>query len=297
MKNISTIFFIFFITISSTWAWDFGMKADGQISNTDNVNLTKAGPISDNYSTLGGYIQTKNDNYKFKLKAKTEIYKKQTENDNYSADLSAQYKVVQEGEFTIGAFKQVYNGNNIVSTDTTSDNSGARFSGSLYQTFNKDTSGYFSLNGNVKKYSKIANRSDKIISGTYGIEHNFSSQLMINPELTIQNNNSAESYYSNFSYGPSLIISITPNDDWEYFVNGSIAKTNYSDRTVTVLVKNRKLTNKEYQELISVDAGVIYSFAKILSLQGKYSIGKNNSNNSSSAYKANVLSVDFAIRI
>lgn len=246
---------------------------------------------------MGGYVQAKDEDLKFKLKAKTEKYKKQKENDNYSGDLSAQYKRNKEFEFTAGVFKQVYTGTPLVSTDTTSDNSGARLSGTYTNQYTKETSGYLTLSGSNKKYSKISNRTDKIIGATAGMEHYFSPEMMVNPELNLQNNNSADIYYSNFSYGPSIIFSFTPNDDWEFFIDSSYAFVNYSGRTVSSVVKGKTVTHKEYQELISADLGAVYSFAKVLSLQVKYSTGTNTSNNTVSAYKANAFSIDLSIKI
>ena len=294
--KITLVAIISLTFVSNLYAWDFGIKGNVQTTSTDNVNLTETTPISDNYLTFGGYVQAKDDSLKFKLKAKTEKYNKQKENDNYSADLSAQYKKSKESEFTFGVFKQTYNGTPLVSTDSTSDNSGARLSGTFSKQYEKETSGSFTLSGTYKKYSKIANRTDKIIGATLGLEHNFSKTWMINPELNFQNTNSADSYYSNFTYGPSVILSFTPNDDWEFFADANFGHTNYSGRTVTTIVKGKPVSHKEYQELFSADVGVLYNFAKAFALQGKYSKGKNISNNSTSAYKANSYSVDLSLR-
>ncbi len=277
-------------------AWDFGLKGDATRTTTDNVNLTNTAPINDSYNTLGGYLQLKNESLKFKLKGKVEKYKKQNENDNYSADLSMQYKYSKTNDFTFSAFKQVYNGTPAVITDTTSDNSGARIAATLGTEFNKDSTGYISLNGTVKKYSKIAGRTDKIVTAAFGLENYFTPSFMVNPELNIQNNNSADSYYSNLSYGPMLYFSFTPNDSWEFFVDGSYSYTSYSGRTVTTTVKNRKVVNKEYQELKSADIGMIFTIAKNLTLQAKYTNGKNNSNNTTAAYKADALSMGLGFK-
>jgi hypothetical protein len=136
-----------FCFISQAHAWDFGLKADAQQAYTDNVNLTGTNPISDSYSTFGGYLQAKDEAFKIKLKAKAEKYKLQKENDNYSFDLSLQYKHTKTNDYTFALFKQVYNGTPLVTTDTTSDNSGGRLSTTISTEFDKETSGYLILNG------------------------------------------------------------------------------------------------------------------------------------------------------
>jgi len=314
MKNIIATSLLLSL-VPNAYSWDFGAKANIQTAKTDNVNSTNTNssstsPLSDTYRTFGGYIQAKNQFMKFKLKAKTEKYSKEKDNDNYSADLSAQYKETKESEFIFGVFTQKYNGATLTSSTatTTSDNSGARASATFSKEYDKTASGYFTISGNTKKYNKLS-RTDNTIATSFGLEYNLSSTLMINPEIGISNVSSSQtsittnpkSYYSNFSYGPSIVISFTPNDDWEFFIDGSYGYTKYSARDVTSIVKGKTQKTFQYQELISSDAGAIYSFANIFSLQAKYSMGKNTSNDHSSssdpAYKANILSFDLNIKI
>ncbi len=314
MKKIiaSTLLLSLFPT---AYAWDFGAKASIQTAQTDNVNSTNTNssttaPISETYRTYGGYVQAKNQFLKFKLKAKTEKYSKEKDNDNYSADLSAQYKETKESEFTLGAFTQKYNGATLTpsTSATTSDNYGARVSATFSKEYDRSASGYFSITSNSKKYNKLS-RTDNTFGATFGLEYNVSSTLMINPELGISNVSSsqtgittyAKSYYSNFSYGPSIVISFTPNDDWEFFVDASYGYTKYSSRDITSIVKGKTQKTFQYQELTNSDAGVVYSFASAFSLQAKYSMGKNTSNDHSSSsdpsYKAKILSFDLSIKI
>ncbi|MBC7538123.1 MAG: hypothetical protein H7281_04840 [Bacteriovorax sp.] len=278
------------------YAWDFGFKADAQESFTDNVNLTNTNSISDSFYSYGGYLQTRNEIFKLKLKAKAEKYNLQKENDNYSFDLSMQYKRTKNNDFTFALFKQVYNGIPLVSTDTTSDNNGGRLSTTFSTDFDKETSGYLILNGTYKKYTKIINRNDTITGASIGLEHYLNSNLLINPELLAASNNSNDSYYKNTFYGPSLLISYTPNDKFEFFVDGSFSHTKYSGRSIVTVVKNKNVTTSEYQELKSAGIGAIYTLANMFPIQLRYSTNKNSSNNSTSAYKAQILSISVGMK-
>ena len=279
------------------YAWDFGLKADFERATTNNVDLSNTNPVSDTYSTYGGYVQVKDNVYKIKLKAKAEKYKLRTVNDNYTFDLSFQYKPTKQNNYTFAAFKQTYNGIPASSTDTASDNNGGRFSATFSKDFDKTTSGYFILNGTAKKYTKIANRSDKTFGASIGIEHYIEANLLINPELLAASNNSTDSYYKNFFYGPSLLISYTPNDNWEIYVDGSISFTKYSGRSVSTIVRGRTSSEDENQELASGGIGAIYTMADKFPIEVKYTSGQNSSNNSTSAYKSQILSFNIGMKL
>ena len=296
--NLFFIVTTFFFINPKSYAWDFSVKADTQRASTDNVNLSSsATAISDTYSTFGGYLQTKNDTFKLKLKGKFEKYSKQTENNNYFYDLSLQYKRNKNNDYTFSVFKQVYDGVPLVSTDTTSDNNGGRFSTTFSTDLDKETSGYLILNGTLKNYTKMANRKDTIIGGSLGLEHYFYANLLFNPEFVLASNNSTESYYKNNYYGPSLLISFNPTENWELFLSGSFSRTNYSGRSIqTIAKKNRPGSVDEYQELATYEIGGIYTIANLVPVQVKYSTNKNTSNNSASAYKAGILSFNISIK-
>lgn len=281
---------------TSLFAWDFGAKADAQKFFTDNVGLTGTDRISDSYTTYGGYLQLKNKIFKVKAKAKTEKYQKQKENDNYTIDLSFQYKHSKQDDYSLAIFKQVYNGTPSGSSDSTSDNSGARLSANFSQDLDKNTNIYFSPSATYKKYPKMSNRIDKLMSASAGLEKYLSTQFMFNPEASAQYALSSDSYYKNISYGPSLLLSFTPNDDWEIFVNGSYTYTRYSGRNVDSTVNGKVVSKNEFQESTSADLGVTYNATSFASLQVKYQTNKNTSNNTTSGYKANVASFAMAFR-
>lgn len=289
---------LFLIISTSAFSWEFSAKTDAERSSTNNVNLTNTNPVSDSFTTLGGYLQTKDDVYKIKLKGRLEKYQKQTENDNYSLDLSLQFKRNKLNDYTGTIFKQVYNGTPLLSTDTTSDNSGGRLSTTFRNNFDKSNIGYFSLTGTYKKYSKIAGRNDKIINAGIGLEHTVSEELLISPEISIQKNSSSDSYYSNTSFGPMILVSYIPNEKWDLYFFGTYAFTKYNGRTAASIVRRRTTVyEEEYQKLLGLDFGADYSLNEYLSLQGKLSTSNNTSNNQTSAYKANIISFGLAIKL
>lgn len=290
MKNLLILNALFcFTTVAQ--AWETSAKVNVQQASTNNVNLTNTDPSSDSYSILNGYVQTKDDTYKLKLKARTEKYKTHTENDNYTFDLSLQYKRSKTNDYTLALFKQVYNGVPLVTTDTSSDNSGARLSTTFSKEFDKDTLGYLGLNGTYRQYSKIDQRTDKTFDGSLGLEHYYTPDFSVSPELFVGANTSTDAYYQNTFYGASFLVSYVPTESWEFFVDGSYSHTNYSDRTVSTTVRNRSASEEEYQNLASAGIGATYTIANIIPIQARYSTSTNSSNNSTSAYKAEVISL------
>ena len=285
-----------FCLTNPIYAWDFGAKAGIQHTTTDNVNSTATAPISDSYNTLTGYIQEKNDEFRLRLKGKYDKYAKQTENNNYVADLSLQYKRTKMNDYTFSVFKQVYNGTPIDTTGSTSDNNGGKISTTFNHEYDKDTTGYITIDGTLKNYSKIAGRKDKIFSGTLGLEDYFTSSFMANPEFSLSSNSSSNSYYKTISFGPSLMLSFTPNDTWEFYYNGSLSHTKYSGRTVVTIVKGKSSTKEVYQELISNDFGAIYYLTKNVPFQFKYSTSKNTSNDGTSKYKSHGVTFDIGAK-
>jgi hypothetical protein len=290
-------YLIFLVFTSQSFAWDFGAKLEFERSSTDNVNLTEAAQVKDSYNTLNGYLQVKNETYKIKLRAKKDQYHVQQANDNYLMDLSAQYKHSSNDDYTFGVFKQVYDGATIISTDTTSDNLGARLGATFSRDFYDNVYGYLAVNVAQKRYPKIVGRTDKIIGSLLGIEYNATTYLMINPEFNLQKNSSITPYYSNLAFGPTLTVSVSPIDRWEVFVVSSYAKTSYSGRVYTILIDGVPQSENETQSLLTMDYGTSYKFSKKVSIEAKYSQGKNNSNNPASSYMANIVSFNLSLKI
>lgn len=290
-------YLIFFVFISQAFSWDFGAKLEIERSNTDNVNLSDSAQVKDSYNTLNGYLQVKDDTYKIKLRAKKDQYHVLNANDNYLLDLSTQFKHTQNDDYTLGIFKQVYDGATIISTDTTSDNQGARLAANFSKDFYDNVFGYSSINASQRRYPKIAGRTDKIVGALLGAEYNATNYLMINPEFNLQKNSSAIPYYSNVAFGPTLTISVSPIDNWDLYVVSSFAKTNYSGRVYTVFVDGVPQSENESQSLLTMDYGTSYKFSKKVSIEAKYSQEKNSSNNPVSMYKTNILSISLSLKI
>ena len=142
-----------------------------------------------------------------------------------------------------------------------------------------------------KKYPKISNRTDKIYTGIIGLEHYFTQNFMVNPELNLQKNSSSDSYYENSSWGIMLAFSYTFEDNWEFFADAGYSAVEYQGRTITATgARGRSSVEYENQKLTSADVGVSYSFEKYVSLQVRYGTESNTSNNTSSAYKVNTTS-------
>lgn len=295
-------FNIIFLTLTflgtNSFAWDFGGKLELERSNTDNVNMSGTTPMKDSYNNFSGYLQCKNENYKFKLKGKKEQYKNQQNNDNSLIDLSVQYRRSDFDDYTLGVFKQVYDGATIVSTDTTSDNIGGRLGGTFSKDFFDNTFGYLSLNVSNRRYPKIAGRTDQVIGAILGVEYTPKSFIMINPEMYAQKNFSAVPYYSHLAYGPTLTITVSPLEGWELFVVGSYAETKYSGRVYNATAPDgTPITENETQSLVTNEFGTSYKFTKKISIEGRYSHGKNSSNNPLSMYDVNILTFSLSLKI
>lgn len=288
--------FILLLGSSNTYCWDFASKLDIQRSTTNNVNLAEINPIKDNFTTLRGYIQTKNELFKVKFRGRMEKYKLQNANDNYLLDLSLAYKHSLYDDYTFGIFKQAFDGPTIISTDTTSDNIGGKFSADFSKDFDDKNYGYLSLNSIYKKYSKISGRTDSIFGATFGAEYYFFSRLMLNPELTVHENLSTLAFYRNLSWGPNLYITLNLFEPWDIFANFNYTKVNYSGRTASVVIDGLTQSIKENQKLIEIDFGTIYKITKSLSLQIKYSTENNTSNNPVSIYKADKYLLGLSIK-
>jgi hypothetical protein len=285
---------IYLFTLNAS-AWDFGLKGNYQFSRTDNVNSTATAKIKDKFTTANLAAQVKNKKIKLRIKGKLEKYKKQTDNDYYSADVNLQYKFTKDLDFNLGAFKLVYNNIPAISSDTSSNNSGARLSVNYNIQHDNQNSTLLSLTATQKNYPVLV-RKDKIVTALIGFEYLPNEMFTVSPDFSLNSNSSDDDYYKNYSYGPSLYLGFIPSDSWEFSLNLSYTHTKYSGRPITSTVKGRAVNVDEYQGLVTTEVGTIYNLTQNLSLQGKYSTSKNNSNNSSSAYVTNLFSGNIGFR-
>lgn len=289
-----TILFSLILFSLDAYSWDFGFKGSGQYSSSDNVNLSQT-KISDTYRTLDLAAQVKNEKFKFKLKGKVEKYKNETANDFYNTDFNIQYKRTKLNDYNLGVFKLVYNNIPAISSDTSSNNSGARLSTNFNQVYSKKASSFVSFTGTYKNYP-ILSRKDKILTALVGYEYVVKKILTIAPDFTYTINSSNQVYYKNISYGPSLYLGLIPDDFWEHFISIAYAYTKYSGRTVSETVSGKVVQNQEHQKLITLEIGTLYNLTENLTLQAKYSTNKNTSNNSQSAYIAHLISASIGFR-
>lgn len=296
MKKLFLISFYICLFSQSAWSMKLTFKGDYIHNNTDNVDSTNV-PVKDQYNDYAATLQLKDDINKWKLKYKSEKYKTTKADNNNSIDLSYQYKPSKIREFSISAFQQKYTGTSLSTTDTASDNQGAKISTTLTHEVDKDKNTYLTAMGTYKKYTKL-NRQDPLLDLTLGYDDNISPTFEINPELNLEYNNSTDGYYKNINWGPSLTLTLTPNEKWEIFGSISYTSTNYSGRTITITPpKGKSYTTKENQEIVTTSIGTVYNLFDVLDLSAKYTNNRNSSNNNTNAYASKVTTFSISLRI
>jgi hypothetical protein len=276
-------------------AWTFGFKGGAQYSNTDNVNASSTDRINDSFNDFDLMAQAKTDAVKIKIKGKVEKYTKETANDFYSSEGSLQYKPTKANDYNISVYKLVYNNTPAISSDTSSDNQGAKISTNFNNTYDQKTSSVVSFVAAYKNYP-ILGRKDNNVSGLFGLEYLSKVNLTISPDFSINLNSSNQDYYKNYAYGPSLYLSYTPSDKWEYFSSMSYTYTKYIEREVITTLRGKTVRNKEFQSFLNLELGGSYYLTDIVTLQAKFAANKNTSNNSASAYKSNVITAGISLR-
>ena len=271
-------------------AWDFTYRLNANQSKTNNVNQDSTNvsdTISDYYLTL----QTKQSDWKVKLKGQLETYQTVTDNDFYSLDLSTTYNRTPDNDLTIGIFKTTYHHTPAVSSDTASDNSGIRFGTNFYNEFTESHTGIFSMSASRKNYSKLS-RQDTGVVASLGLESYFTPKFSLSPDFSVSGNSSSSSDYSTASYSPSIYATLTANDKLELFASASYSYSYYITRKVLVKNKNQNV----YQEVTTQEVGAIISLVKNLPLTIKYTSNKGQSNDNYYQYKANLVSFGLGLK-
>lgn len=280
----------------TAFAMKLSFKGDYIHNNTDNVDSTNV-PVKDQYNDIAATLQLKDETNKWKLKYKVEKYKKTIADNNNSFDLSYQNKPQKGEEYNIAVFDQKYTGTSLSTSDTSSDNQGAKLSTTLTHEINKEKNTYATIGAVYKKYTKL-NRIDPIADLTLGYDNNISPEFELNPELNVEYNASDNGYYKNFNFSPSLTLTLTPNDKWEIFGSISYSNTNYSGRTFTFVPPHGKSYQvKETQELVTTSIGTNYNLFQYWDLSAKYSSNRNTSNNNTNAYSSKVTTFNISLRI
>lgn len=288
--------FLLFLINLNVFAFDWSFRVDGTRLSTNNVYSTTTDQQKDTYTILAANLQFKTETMKYRFKFKTENYSETTDNNNQTVSGGITYKPTKLREYSFDLYKQIYTTTPEVVDDQTSDNTGFKLGATFSKEYNKDRTGYFSLLGNFKSYTKISNRRDSIIDAIFGLENTYSDKLLLIPELTFEYNHSTDSYYTNFNVGPSLSSSYFFSDDLEFFLNLLLSHTRYSTRTFSKTTGNRTLNVKEYQSLFSSDLGIIYTIFANLNLTFKYSSQRNSSNNPESPYQAKITSFNLGYK-
>lgn len=284
---------------SNLYAMDVTMKGDYYQTHTDNVNSSNSSITSDTYTDYVATLQFKNPTHKLKFKAKVEKYETTTSNNSNYFNIGYGYKTDSKDDFTLEAFKQKYSVTPSISTDTSSDNTGGKIGYTFNKSFDKDRSGYISLLGTYKNYTKISSRKDSIVDLNMGYENYLTKDFSMTAEMNLEYNKSKDSYYTNFNLGPALYLnySLTPN--FELFANALLTYTSYNSRTFQTTVRNRTVNNKEHQTLSTLEIGALYTFFNHIVLQAKYTSNNNTTNNttsSSSAYKSHLFMMNVGLR-
>lgn len=290
------LFSLFFS--NALFAFDWTFKTDFTRNSTNNVNSSST-KVSDTYSDLIGTLTAKNDQNKFKLKAKIEKYSKTTDYDNNTITGSYVFKPTKLREYQIDLSQQSYKVNGAVTnSDTASDNRSLKLGTTWNYNISKDQSGSINLTSSYRDYFKNANRKDLLVDASFNYENYLTEAFSVSPELNLEYNKSKDSTYSNLNLGPALYLNYSASDNLDFFVNLNLTYTNYTSRTFTSTTKNNKtVSNKEHQTLFSNEIGTIYTIFDKITLQAKYSQTNNTSNNSASAYKTNLFTFNVGLKI
>jgi hypothetical protein len=288
MKKI----FIILLTLISLdgFAWDFTYKINANQSKTSNVNQDSTN-ISDTISDYYLTLQTKQSDWKVKLKGQLETYQTVTDNDFYSLDLSTTYNRTPDNDISVGVFQTTYHHTPVIYSDTASDNNGVRVGTNFYNEFTENHTGVFTLSASRKNYSKLS-RQDTGLSASIGLESYFTPQFNLSPDFSVSSNSSSSNIYSTAGYSPSIYATLTANDKIELFASASYSYSYYLNRKVLVKNKNQNV----YQEITTQEVGAIFSFIKNLPLTIKYTSTNGQSNYTYYQYKANLVSFGLGLK-
>ncbi len=289
MKKIIIKAFCLLLFIPSTvLAWDFSTRFDASSTSTSNVTSSNTNEQKDSYTTFSAYAQTKEEPHRFRLKVKSNRYKKYDENDSNFFELSYQFKPEKHEEYIVSAFQEKYVKTPSISTDTSSSNRGARLQANFSKDLRKTTLGYINTSLSYKKYTELSPvRTDFRPEVIMGLEENLSKDLVFIPELSLGANRSKDNDYSTLFYGPSAILTWSPSDYLELFTSASYLKTRYSNRVYSYQRLVRTYSEKEEQSLTSYEVGGLVTLFEKLVISAKYISYNNQSNDPSNTYKSN----------
>ena len=289
MKKL--LLFLFVAGSLKGYAWDFTYKLNANQTKTSNVNQDDTN-IQDTITDYYLILQTKQDDWKIKLKTQLETYQKVSDNDFYTLDLGTTYNRTKANDITVGVFKTTYHHTPAIYSDTASDNSGVRLGTNFYNEFSENHTGIISLNGSRKNYNKLS-RQDTALSASLGLESFLTPDFSLSPDFTVSSNSSSSSLYNTAGYSPSIYANLTASEKLELFASASYSYNYYLDRTTTT-GKNKQ--QNVYQATTTYEGGAIISLVKNLPFTIKYTSTKGQSNLSYYQYKANLVSFGLGLK-
>jgi hypothetical protein len=298
--NKFKVFFLtqLIITSPSLLAWDLSFKGDLSRKSTDNVNATNTQLKSDTIKIFSAYLQSRDENDRFRLKFKANRYTSVRENNSNTVEASYQRKFSSDlsDNFQFKLFKEKYLMTPTLSGDTSSDNQGLEFQ--VY--FAKPMEKSLTLSGtyifNYKDYTNSLNRKDYNFEAVFGVEKIIKNIITFSPDVALTYNNSKESYYSTFSIAGNLYVSIELHENFELYSSYNYNKTNYLDRTFIVISRGRSTNEKEEVTSNTLETGFNFYATEWLTLDGKCSLIKYVSNNSTNSYEAREWAVGLSLK-
>lgn len=294
MKSFLYLLIIFYCCQKS-YAGNFYSKLDYNFNKTDNVNSSNSDYVKDSYSNLTLNLGHKGEEYRFRLRVKSERYQTTTENNSRSVSFNTVYKSNRTTEYSLDLYQQKYTDVPLISGDSSSDNRGIKMGANFTKAYSEKRVGYLGILFNSKQYPNLENRADRIFDLSLGYEFYPNNTILILPELLFSYNQSNQDYYSNYTIGPSIFISFNLTDDLELSTSFMLTHTQYTGRTFEETKGSRTVTVKEHQSLFATEIGLSYALFNYLTVSSKIGSSRNSSNNPSAPYRTE--SISFSVNL
>lgn len=289
-------YFTFLFLFSNSYAGTFYSKLDYSLNKTDNVNSSNSDYVKDSYSNLILNLGHKGEEYRFRLRIKSERYQMTSENNSRSVSFNTIYKSNRTTEYSFDFYQQKYTDIPLISGDISSDNHGLKIGANFTKAYSEKRVGYLGVLLNSKQYPNLENRNDRILDLSLGYEYYPNSTILILPELLFSYNQSNQDYYSNYTIGPSLFLSLNITDELELSTSFVLTHTQYTDRSFQETKGSRTVSVKEHQSLFATDIGLSYSIFNNLTISSKIGSSRNSSNNPSAPYRTESISFSVSLK-
>ena len=302
LRSIVLSYLVLIVTLLAVapkiYAWDFSFKGNFLHKTTDNVNASNSTLVSDTINTISAYGQLKDENDRFRLRLKANRYGKTKANNNNSYDVNYQRKFSSDlgDNFQIKLFKEKYITAPTIAGDTSTDNRGAEVQVYLANELENNLMFNGTYSFNYKDYTNDPFRKDYRLETVFGVEKIIKNAITIAPDISASFNKSKDTYYSTLSYGTNLYIGFELDVNFEMYINASIGKTNYQDRTFSLATNKKTISTKEIVKNTLMETGFNFYITKLITLEGKYTISDSNSNNTANSYKSNEWALGTSIK-